>query len=73
MGYSIRTQQFRYIQWNNFETGEILATELYDHYSDPVEMENLALDENYMGLLIDLSSKLKEAYPSSFIGGYSGF
>lgn len=73
MGYSIRTQQFRYIQWNNFKTGEILASELYDHYSDPAEMENLALDENYMGLLIDLSSKLKEAYPSSFIGGYSGF
>jgi len=40
MGYSIRTPQFRYTQWRKFESGEVVAEELYDHNTDPHETTN---------------------------------
>jgi iduronate 2-sulfatase len=44
MGYSIRTDRYRYTAWldRRNPTGEILAEELYDHDSDPKETLNLA-------------------------------
>jgi len=38
-GYSIRTPRYRYTEWG--ENGSE-GNELYDHQSDPVEMNNLA-------------------------------
>jgi arylsulfatase A-like enzyme len=40
MGYSIRTEQFRYVQWKR--DGAMIAEELYDHQSDPGENVNVA-------------------------------
>ncbi|MHC4411890.1 MAG: sulfatase, partial [Planctomycetota bacterium] len=31
MGYSMRTERFRYTEWKDRETGKVLARELYDH------------------------------------------
>ena len=31
MGYSIRGDRYRYNEWLDFKTGEIVARELYDH------------------------------------------
>ena len=31
MGYSMRTEQYRYIEWRDFESGETQSQELYDH------------------------------------------
>ena len=31
MGYSMRTDQYRYTEWRDFESGEIKSQELYDH------------------------------------------
>lgn len=42
MGYSIRTDRYRYTEWRRFGTPEVLATELYDHARDPNETENIA-------------------------------
>lgn len=50
MGYSVRTPQYRYTEWIEFDhkkfsgnwTGEAIAVELYDHYIDPEENLNLA-------------------------------
>ncbi len=44
MGYSIRTEDFRYMEWRDFKTGEIQARELYDHRSDAAETTNRAED-----------------------------
>jgi iduronate 2-sulfatase len=47
MGYSIRTDRYRYNQWRDFQTGRVIARELYDHANDPRETVNLAnRDEN---------------------------
>ena len=43
-GYSVRNDQYRYTEWHNHVTDEIIAVELYDLQSDPLETVNLALD-----------------------------
>ena len=40
MGYSVRTERYRYTEW----AGGSRGAELYDHQSDPQEMKNLAAD-----------------------------
>lgn len=42
MGYSIRTERYRYTEWRDFRTGRVRARELYDHNSDPLETINVA-------------------------------
>lgn len=73
MGYSVRTADFRYIQWNAFESGAILAVELYDLRNDPDESVNLSQDENYHETLRELEDLLKEHYRNGFVEGYPGF
>ena len=42
MGRSVRTNRYRYTEWRNFKTGEVVASELYDHEKDPLETVNVA-------------------------------
>ena len=42
MGYSVRTEGYRYVTWVNWDTRELVARELYDHETDPGETVNLA-------------------------------
>lgn len=42
MGYAIRTDEYRFIEWRDFPTGQVTAHELYDHRHDPAETVNLA-------------------------------
>jgi iduronate 2-sulfatase len=42
MGYSVRTAKVRYTQWRDWQSGQLIGSELYDHRSDPAEMKNLA-------------------------------
>ena len=44
MGYSIRTSRYRYTEWRDFRTLDVVATELYDHRSDPRETNNVIND-----------------------------
>ncbi len=47
MGYSIRTDRYRYSEWRQFKTGKVQARELYDHNKDPHETVNLADKPEY--------------------------
>jgi len=54
MGRSVRTDNWRYTEWNEGEEGE----ELYDVLNDPNEFVNLANDKNYDGLKAGLRQLL---------------
>jgi uncharacterized sulfatase len=54
-GYSIRTDRWRYTEWDGGEKG----IELYDHQSDPQEFTNLAQDPAQAATLKRLSAQLK--------------
>ena len=43
MGYSVRTERWRYSEWDGGKAG----VELYDHDADPHEYQNLAEDPKY--------------------------
>ena len=42
MGYSLRTDSHRLIEWRDFGSGEVTALELYDHQLDHSESINIA-------------------------------
>ncbi len=42
MGYAVRTKRFRYVEWKSWESGNVIARELYDHQVDPGESRNIA-------------------------------
>jgi iduronate 2-sulfatase len=55
MGYSLRTERYRYSFWNEGVEGE----ELYDYQADPRELRNLAKDPASDALKHDLRAKLE--------------
>ncbi len=46
MGYSIRTDRFRYTEWRDWKSGETVVRELYDHRADPDETHNVVTESN---------------------------
>lgn len=58
MGYSMRTEQYRYTEWIHRESGQIAARELYDHASGPLAARNLAGDVEYAATVSELSALL---------------
>ena len=42
MGYAVRTDRHRYVEWRKRDGTEVVARELYDHQSDPNEDTNVA-------------------------------
>ncbi len=60
MGYSIRTDRYRYTEWRDFASKAIIARELYDHQSDPGETENLAESDECNEVVQQLETYLAE-------------
>ena len=40
-GHSVRTDRWRYTEWRDIASGKLLAQELYDHRTDPLETINV--------------------------------
>jgi iduronate 2-sulfatase len=57
MGYSVRTERYRYTEWD----GGTRGVELYDHDADPLEMKNLAADPAQAETVSKLKSMLATA------------
>jgi iduronate 2-sulfatase len=62
MGYSVRTDRFRYVEWRDFKTAELWARELYDYSTGGLETNNLASDPAYADQMAGLSRDLKEGF-----------
>lgn len=59
MGYSLRNERFRYTEWRDPKTQQVLACELYDHDQDDQETINLAETDEYAETRRQLAEQLK--------------
>jgi uncharacterized sulfatase len=59
MGYSVRTERWRYTEWDGGSGG----AELYDHNTDPHEWNNLAKDASQSKTIAQLKKLLPQAPP----------
>jgi iduronate 2-sulfatase len=64
MGYSVRTPQVRYTEWRAWDTGDVVARELYDHASDPLEMRNAIETVSERTALDEAVGLLRRQFPS---------
>ncbi|MEM9480757.1 MAG: sulfatase-like hydrolase/transferase, partial [Verrucomicrobiota bacterium] len=64
MGYAMRTDRFRYVEWIDRRTKEAVEFELYDHLHDPGETKNLAVDPSQEKWLRRLSAQLWNKLPA---------
>ncbi|MHC4228621.1 MAG: sulfatase [Planctomycetota bacterium] len=62
MGYAVRTNRYRYVEWRNWKTGEVVARELYDSARDTGEMKNLATRPSFQKTVDELGKMLKNGW-----------
>ncbi|GAB4139107.1 MAG: sulfatase [Thermogutta sp.] len=65
MGYSMRTERFRYTEWQPRNGGPPVAVELYDHDADPREDVNLADEPDFRSIRRELSEQLKAGWQAA--------
>ncbi|MEM9364971.1 MAG: sulfatase [Planctomycetota bacterium] len=68
MGYALRTDTYRYVEWREFATGDVIERELYEHDLNPEPVLGDAEDRNLVDaaspdLVDELSSLLNETHP----------
>ena len=73
MGYTMRTDKYRYTEWPEFsfsthtpDWSKLHGIELYDHTLDPDENINKAEDPAYITVKQELKSKLRAGWRASF-------
>ena len=65
MGYSIRTDRYRYTEWQDSATRKSLAAELYDHETDPAETVNVADKADQVDTVKKLSAQLNAGWKAA--------
>ena len=72
MGYSMRTERYRYTKWVKFDHktytpdwSKSSGTELYDHVTDPEENDNVAGKPEFKATVAGLSKMLHAGWRSS--------
>jgi|GEM_PF-249835 len=61
-GYSVRTERWRYTEWDEGRQG----TELYDYNTDPTEQHNLAADPQYAVILAELRAIARKNWATPY-------
>jgi len=61
-GTAMRTDRYRYVEWRN-KKGDLAASELYDHQTDPQENENVAEQPANAPVMERLARQLRAARP----------
>lgn len=60
MGYSLRTPEYRYIEWRNVEDMSVFERELYEMKDNFVEKQNVASQPEYEDIINRLSVVIEE-------------
>lgn len=58
-GYSVRTEKWRYVEWDNGTAG----AQLYDHERDPQETKNVVNDPRHKRVVAELKALLDKNWP----------
>ena len=74
MGYSLRTERYRYTLWlkDSFRSSKpyskelVAASELYDYLKDPDETVNVADEKAYAAVRKDLNEKMVAFFAAQF-------
>jgi hypothetical protein len=71
MGYSLRTDKYRFTIWMNnftskqpFNESQVYASELYDYVKDPLEKVNVVNDKEYAAIAKDMKAKMLDYFKS---------
>jgi iduronate 2-sulfatase len=64
-GHSVRTERWRYTEWDFGDKGR----ELYDHDVDPGELHNLSSDANHADVVKAMKALLHQVHPALVDGG----
>jgi len=59
-GHSVRTQRWRYTEWDNGRAGK----QLYDHEADPRELMNLADDPAHAKVVAEMQTLVRKNWPT---------
>lgn len=68
VGQSLRTERWRYTEWNEGRRG----VELYDHATDPYEFINLAKDPQHTTTVAELKGLLRRTVSQPEVKGFHG-
>jgi iduronate 2-sulfatase len=67
-GHSVRTERWRYTEWDNGKKG----AELYDHDADPHEWKNLAADAKHAETVKELRAVVRKNWPAGSFSNTGG-
>jgi hypothetical protein len=62
MGYAVRTDRHRYVEWVDRETATTVERELYDEGRDPEENQNIAAQPEQTAVIRGMSEKLWQGF-----------
>ena len=71
MGYSLRTDKYRFTIWMNnftskqpFDESQVYTSEMYDYVKDPLEKVNVVNDKNYITISKEMKAKMLAYFKS---------
>ena len=65
MGYAVRTHRYRYVEWRDWESKQVVARELYEHLKDPGETRNI-IDNPHWQKQVGWLKRLLHGKPNRF-------
>ena len=65
MGYAIRTNKYRFVQWQNWRTKGVVARELYNLIDDPHEMKNIVNEKGSKLIVARMNKRLGDGWKAA--------
>jgi len=62
IGYAMKTDRYRYIEWKHTRSGKVKARELYDHKIDPQENINVIDDPDYIKIVKEMKQLMDKGW-----------